>query len=217
MTHQHLLLVRRRRRHQNLSFSGRVWCEMFCRTALANYSFSGSLMSYNNCCFCMQISYLPPTASHTPHDWRTVWRTKETATKQSHFSYSLNNTCLCPFSVIDENIRLDGAGAKTVCVPANVCLCNVFASAARAGQMHSDVVWTLQWYLLFLAWSRTKLEELTQAASLLEPGPGPESRLLGGFSVNYQSSVPEPVMQRDINHCWFLSDTCAALLCLLGN
>lgn len=112
-------------------------------------------------------------------------------------------------------MRLDGAGAKTVCVPANVCLRNGFASAARAGQMHSDVVWTLPWSLLFLAWCRTKLEEITQAASLLEPAP--ESRLLGGFSVNYQSALPEPVMQQGINHCWFLPDTCAALLWLLGN
>lgn len=109
------------------------------------------------------------------------------------FSYFVN-TCLYPFSVIDENIRLDGAGAETVCVPANVCLCNVSASAVCAGQMHSDVVWTLQWCWFFLVWSRTKLEEITEAASLLEPGPAPESRLLGGFSVNYQSAMPELVM-----------------------
>lgn len=172
MTHQHPLLVMRSRRRQNLSFSSRVWCEMFCRSALDNYSlFRGSNMSYNNCRFCMQISYQASTVSQTNNPWlEDSLEDKGNSNKTIPFQLF---RCLCPFSVIDENIRLDGAGAERVCVPANVRLCTVFASAARAGQMHSDVVWTLQWYLLFLAWSWTKLEEITEAASLLEPSPAP--------------------------------------------
>lgn len=90
--------------------------------------------------------------------------------QQNNFSYSVNKACLCPFSVTDENIRLDGAGAETVCVPANVCFRNVFASAARAGQMHSDVVLDAAVVLV-----QTKLEEITEeTASRLAPSFAPE-------------------------------------------